>query len=167
MHSPFANLFDAILTRIAAEVPSIRYIDQELGQLKKARAPVSWPCLLIDFEDFHFDDLSEHVQMAKGIVTLQLGFAPYSPTAQSAPLENREQALGYYDIEWHLHKAIHGWQPGDEYGSFCRIAATTQRRSDNYRVREIRYSIAFEDYSTKRSLRYVPAEVVVTEQIGV
>lgn len=166
MNSPFANIFRSLQQYVQTNVSAIRYIDQDLGQLKSgARPPVSWPCLLIDFEDFSFDNMGSNVQTAKGIVTLRLGFAPYSPTSQATPTPYQQQAIAYYDIEWALHKALQGWAPGNDYGSLCRTSATTQKRTDAYRVRELRYSIAFEDYSTKPAQQYAPATLAVTDEI--
>lgn len=167
MNSPFANIFTSVQQRIAAEVTTVSFIDQDLGQLRAGiRPPVSWPCVLIDFEDFTFSDLGENVQIATGTVVLRLGFAPYSGTSQLTPTQWQQLALGYYDIEWSLHKAMQGWSPGSSYGALCRTDATTQKRNDNYRVREIRYSISFDDYSTKHTLQYVPATLVVTDEIN-
>jgi hypothetical protein len=166
MNSPFANIFLAIQQRILTEVPAITYIDQDLGQLKaNSRPPVSWPCVLIDLEDFDFENLGENVQTAKGTVVLRLGFAPHSGSTQFTPPSYRQQAIGYYDLEWLLHKAIQGWAPADDMGGLIRTSVGTQKRTDNYRVRELRYSIAFEDYSTKPQQQYAPATLVVTEQI--
>jgi len=166
MNSPFANIFLALQQRIQTEVSSITYIDQDLGQLKpNTRPPVSWPCVLIDFEDFNFDNMGDNVQVANGIVVLRLGFAPYSNTGSATPSPYLEQALGYYDIEWALHQAIQGWSPADDYGHLIRTNALTQKRPDNYRVRELRYSLTFQDYSTKPLRQYVPATLIVTDQI--
>jgi len=166
MNSPFATIFLALQQRIQAEVPTIVYIDQDLGQLRsKARPPVSWPCVLLDFEDFSFENLGENVQTATGTVVLRLGFEPHSNSSQATPLPYIQQAIAYYDIEWALHKAIQGWSPATTLGSFSRTSAATQTRSDNYRVREIRYSIAFEDYSTKHEQLFAPAALIVNEDI--
>ncbi len=166
MISPFANIFLALRQRIQAEVSAIKYIDQDLGQLKPAtRPPVSWPCVLIDFEDFSFDNMADNVQTAKGVVIIRLGFAPLSNTGTATPGLYLQQALGYYDLEWSLHLALQGWSPHDDYGRFIRTSAVTQRRPDNYRVRELRYSIAFEDYSTKPQQQYAPATLIVDDQI--
>lgn len=103
MNSPFATLLLQLQSHLRAAMPGITYIDQDLGQLRPgARPPVSWPCALIDFEDFKFDNLAEQVQTASGIVVVRLGFAPHSATAAAAPADYREQALAYYDIEWRL-----------------------------------------------------------------
>ena len=166
MNSPFAIIFLALQQRIQAEVPTITYIDQDLGQLRsKTRPPVSWPCVLIDFEDFSFEHLGENVQTATGTVVLRLGFEPHSNSSQATPLPYIQQAIAYYDIEWALHKAVQGWSPATDLGSFARISAATQTRADNYRVRELRYSLAFEDHSTKHQQLFAPAALVVTEEI--
>ena len=166
MNSPFADIFVAVQQRIAAEVPAIAYVDQELGQLKNSRPPVSWPCLLIDLEDFRFENVGTQVQLATGTVVLLLGFAAYSTSWQGTPPEATQKALNYYDIEWALHKALHGWTPGGFTGSLARTGAATQKRTDHYRVRELRYSIAFDDYSTKRTIRFVPAALEMTEEMN-
>ena len=166
MNSPFANIFMALQQRIQSQVSAITYIDQDLGQLKTtSRPPVSWPCVLIDFEDFTFDNMGDNVQTAKGIVVLRLGFAPFSNSSQFTPTTYLRQSISYYDLEWTLHKAMQGWAPGDDFGSLNRSAASTQKRNDNYRVRELRYSIAFEDYSTKVQQQYASPLIVVNEEI--
>lgn len=166
MNSPFANIFMAVQQRIQANVSTIAYIDQDLGQLKSGvRPPVAWPCALIDFEDFDFENLGENVQTATGTVVLRLAFAPYSKSSQVTPTAYLQQAIGYYDIEWALHLALQGWAPGADFGRLIRTRASTQKRNDNYRVRELRYSIAFEDYSTKIQQQLASASLVVNESI--
>ena len=168
MNSPFARLFLALQERIALQVPDIKHIAQDMGQLSaKSRPPVSWPCVLIDFDNFSFDNLSENVQVAKGAVVLRLGFNPHSGTGKDTPADYREAALAYYDLEWSLHKALQGWSPdGNEYGHLMRTSAATQRRQDGYRIRELIYSISFDDYSTRPGVHFEVAELVVSEQIA-
>ncbi len=167
MNSPFANLFLAIQDKLKNNLTSVVYIDQDLGQLKNARPAVSWPCVLIDFEDFEFTNLSENVQVATGTVVIRLAFPAHSPSAQATPSTYTQKALGYYDIEWDLHKLLQGWNPGSAFGKLCRTAVTTLKRTDNIRVREQRYSIAFEDYSTKITQQYAAATLVVQEQLDI
>ncbi len=169
MNAPFANLFLAIQQQIATEVPDVTHIAHDLGQLSdKRRPPVSWPCVLIDFEDFRFSNLSENVQTAKGTVLIKLGFAPHSNTTHTTPEAYLHKAIGYYDIEWQMHKALQGWSPADElFGSLSRHSVTTARRTDGYRVRELRYTISFDDYSTKPVQQYAAATLVVGTELTV
>ena len=160
MNSPFANLFLAIQQRIADQVTAITFIDQDLGQLSTGTTPaVSWPCVLIDIEDFKFSVLGENAQLSEGVISLKLGFTTTSSSEEATPLTYRQNAIAFYDIEWNLHKALQGWSPGDEYGYLSRIHAFTEHRKDAIRLRHISYHIAFEDYSTANTETLVVATI--------
>ncbi len=168
MNSPFATILLNVQSRLRAAMPGIACIDQDLGQLRPGvRPPVSWPCVLIDFEDFKFNNLGEQVQTAAGVVVFRLGFAPHGSTAAAAPTDYKEQALAYYDIEWRLHKTLQNWSPGDAFGQLNRATAATQKRPDAYRVRELRYTLCFDDYSTKNTREYVPATAVIENHLAI
>jgi hypothetical protein len=164
MNAPFGQVFLALQERIAGTVTEIAYVDQDMGQLNgKGRPAVSWPCVLIEMEDFGYEDMGELVQTAKGTVLLKLGFAPQGPTGANTPAGYKEAALGHYELEWQLNKVLHGWSPaGAAFGTFTRTAVATQRRTDGYRVREMRYSLTFDDRSLLQETLYVPATMTVT-----
>lgn len=157
MNATFANIFLAIQELIKTQAPFIKHTDQDLGQLKSQRPPVSWPCLLSDFEDFTFQPLAENVQLANGTIVFRLGFAPYGNTTASTPASYKTVALDYYDAEYKLHLLVQGWQPCANTGRLNRVSAATQKRTDNYRVRELRYSLSFDDYSTRPQQTFAPA----------
>ncbi len=169
MNSPFANIFLAIQQRIQNNVTGINYIDQDLGQLKNdrntTRPNISFPCVLIDFEDFNFEDIAENAQTANATIVLRLGLAPFSNSSQVTPTGYIASAISYYDLEWSLHKAIQGWSPIDDTGYMMRTEVATQKRNDTIRVREIRYSLAFEDYSTANNIQRVSEPVHISPQI--
>jgi hypothetical protein len=169
MNSPFANIYLALQQLVLAQVTDIVYIDQDLGQLRldrtaTTRPAVQFPCLLIDYEDFSFENMGNLVQNAEGIIVFRLGFAPYSSSTATTPPDNLQRAISYFDIEWALHKALQGYSPGNDYGRLTRVSSGMQKRHDLLRVRELRYRIAFQDYSAKVALQYVPAAMVTTVQ---
>ncbi|TAN18814.1 MAG: hypothetical protein EPN37_04440 [Chitinophagaceae bacterium] len=148
MNSPFVNLFYALQAQIQSLVPAIRWIDQEMGQLEHytERPPVSWPCVLIDFDGWSFENMGRNCQTAEGDIILRLGFAPFSYSNQLSPV--KDAALAFYDVEFSLHQALHDWQPGG-FSHLTRLTANTEKRHDAIRVRMLRYHTAFEDYSTQ------------------
>jgi hypothetical protein len=160
MNSPFAQLFLALTDQLKTVLPPHAYIDQDLGQLEyyEIRPAVSWPCALIDIDSFTFQELGDGSQMAEGDVVIRLAFPPYSSAKSTTPQEYREKALGFYEIEWAINKALHCWSPGDTFGSLTRISAQTERREDPIRVRELRYKLALEDYSTEEVLLRIGGE---------
>lgn len=150
MTSPFSTLLIALQDRIKTEIPDIRWIDQDLGQLESYgdRPAVSWPCALIDFTNFRYEDASDLIQFAEGTVTIRLAFPPFSNTNSLTPTNFKEKALQFYDIEWAIYKALHGWKP-DGYGYMSRTNVSTEKRNDIIRVRQISFSITFEDYNAQ------------------
>lgn len=113
MTSPFSTLLIALQDRIKTQIPDIRWIDQDLGQLENYgdRPAVSFPCVLIDFQNFQYEDASDLIQFAEGTVNFRLAFAPFSNTNSLTPVSYQEKALQFYDLEWALYKALHGWKP--------------------------------------------------------
>lgn len=147
MNSPFANLFEALQTQIKAQVPAIRWIDQDMGQLESynERPAVAWPCVLIDFDGWNFENMGQNCQTAEGDIIIRLAFPPFSHSNNLSPV--KDKALIFYEHEFNLHKALQGWNP-EGFSPMTRISADTEKRNDPIRVRVIRYRIAFEDYST-------------------
>ncbi|HXS38321.1 MAG TPA: hypothetical protein VN721_16585 [Flavipsychrobacter sp.] len=174
MNSPFANIYLAIQQQIQTAVlnpdntPMIPSIDQDLGQLDyyKVRPSVSFPCILIDFSNWRFSNMSENAQLAEGDVILRLGFQPFSGSGQETPEAYREKSINYYDIEWAIHQALQGWSPGDDYGVLVRKCVETEKRKDPFRVRVITYSLKFDDYSTVRELQFIGAEINIDTEIN-
>lgn len=146
--SPQANLFEAILAKIAADVPVIRYIEQDLGQLENydIRPAVSWPCCLIDIEEMKFSNSGAHLQHADGIVTCRIGLVKYTDSSNLTPPLIRENALQYYEVENLLFTALHAYNPPG-FGKLIRLASATEKRDDDIRVRVIKFAISYTDNS--------------------
>lgn len=164
MDSAIANYFILLNNRIVAQVPEIRYIDQDLGQLDfyQERPAVSWPCVLLDVGDFTFSNYGNLSQSGEGQIVIRLGFTPFSSANSKAPDLVKFKALKFYDIEHKLVNALHGWTPDTgDYGNLIRVSATTEKREDPFRVREIRFKLAFEDFSTQRAKLTAAATPVI------
>lgn len=173
-------LFESLQGRIGAvtavingvEQACFKYIDQDLGQLDVAgRQPVAWPCVLIDFDDFVYSALGQNCERGTGNIVLRMGFPSMSGSSSITPSLYKDKALYYYDLEALLHQALQGWKPADDYapdaipvalqgfGALCRTHCRTIKRKDNVRLRELIYSIGFEDYSTKPEGGTAPAVI--------
>ncbi len=167
MNSPFAHIILELQELLSAQAPQLAYIAADTGQLSaKGRPAVAWPCLLIDFEDWTFTNQAGSVQTATGIVLLSLCTQPLSDTDHLSPLPSRADALQHLELEWHLHKLLHGWAPTAPYmGKLIRMAAKTKTRTEPYRIRELRYKLSFEDDSLRAPQLYAPAQLQVSASI--
>jgi hypothetical protein len=172
MNSPFANIFLAIQSYVAAltnnNVPLIRYIDQDKDQVHMQERPaVDFPFIFIEFDRWTFENAGENIQTAEGDIIITLGFAPYSDTSQVTPEQYKEMGLSYYDIEFQLHKALQGWVPSiagsaiPYVGTLTRTSSVKDNRRPDIRMRKITYRCAFEDYSTQTPYNTVEATLNV------
>lgn len=145
----FGQLLIDLADHIKEEVPAIKWIDQDFGQLEsfEYRPAVDFPCVLIDFVATTYDQLAELAQMGNITVMLRLGFAPFSASNQTAPLDVREKALEYYAIEQKVFEAVHGFET--EYsGPLMRVSSDSEQRDkDGLRVRILTFTASYEDLS--------------------
>lgn len=171
-------LYQAIIARIQAEVPEIKWIDMEMGQLENygpnegqnPRPPVQFPCVLIDFPRTSFSELQGNLQWADITVELRLAFAQFSNTNAITPAQWQEQGLQYFEIEMKLAAALHGfaatYTDGTPFHSpFSRTTAVTERRqydSINMRVRSLTFTTALEDATAVEQLTAVTAKPVIS-----
>jgi hypothetical protein len=83
MNSPFTKLYTAIIAHLQTNMPTLRYIAQDLGQIDfyEDTPPVSWPCLLMDIGDASFSDASHGMQLAEASVTLRLAHTTHCKCA--------------------------------------------------------------------------------------
>ena len=150
LQSFFAQLLQKLQSRIQIQVPAIKWIDQDLGQLEHydQRPAVSWPCVLIDFGNTTYDEMSGNVQWGNAQFTLRLGFPSFSPSQAGAPASVKEQSLQYYELEQLLYQAIQGYGADGLMQPATRITAGTERREgDNFRVRTLVFNTTFMDDS--------------------
>lgn len=193
MNSNLKYLFLAMQARIASIVddndkPVFRFIDHDLGYMDEDIPAISYPAVLIDMNSFQYTNMSANCQMASGAVILKIVFAPYSSTSQLTPLQWRDKANGFYDLEEQLHRLLQGWVPSypvlitpadpeasppsdavyadalEYFGAFDRESARTDAVRKDLRIRRMSYNIAFEDYGTSLVPEYVPATPVFTEE---
>lgn len=150
-NSPFANLYLKVVARLVAQVPELKFIDQDLAQLEnyEIRPAVEFPCALLDVDDFEFTDVGNFTtQIGNGLLIIRLGVGAWSPSNNLAPNDVRVKALNYYEIEQKIHLALHGWQD-DGFGKLRRKKAKKEERNDNIRVRVISYAVTIQDETTK------------------
>lgn len=160
--SPFGNLYLCIVARLVAEVPALRYIDQDLGQLDNydLRPAVSFPCVLIDMGDFDTDDMAgKNMQHAEGLVIVKIATDPFSSSNSLAPSDVRLKALEYYDLEQAVHVALHGWRTTG-FSKLLRRKAGKELREDKFRVRAVAYATSFEDDTTAPVVTSIPRPTV-------
>lgn len=151
-NSPFGNLYLRLKDRLKDNAPSIRWIDQDFGQLDhfELRPAVSFPCTLIDIDETAFDESggSELCQLGEGIIKVRIGLDIQAGTNHLAPDSSIDDGLNCYELEQEVFEALHGYS-ADNFKKLIRVSAVTEKRNDQYRVRVLRFKVSMEDKSAR------------------
>lgn len=167
MNSLFAQLLLKAQDHIKANVPDIRWTDQDLGQLEwyEIRPAVSWPCCLIDFNSTTYEQMQLNRQLGNLTFTLRLGFDNFSSSGSTGPLPVREKALEFYELEQKLYKAFQGWNADGLMQDCSRVSAVTERREgDNFRVRVLTFTSMTEDDTASPVIQKAKPQLQVTAE---
>lgn len=163
-NSPWPNIILGIQARIMDMVKDgngnqvFGLIDENTNQLETPESPsIDKTTMLIDFQNWQAEDLGQNVQKMKGDVVIILAIANYATAHATAPDAAKMGVLNQYEIEWAVHKALQGFSPAASCSKLLRRHINTDRRRRGLKVREIRYALSFEDYSTRTELTWVDA----------
>ncbi len=135
----FKKIFNLIDTTIQTAAPEVRWIDFDLGQMEMEQPPVSWPCVLVGFDDTEFLDILSDVQQGRWMVDLKVGFRLRERTHSKAAVSFRTEALEHLDLLHKIHLAMQK-ATADCISSVSRVAISNEKRAD-YRVYTIRYAV--------------------------
>lgn len=157
----FGQLFKAIMERIETEVPEIKWVCEDLGQLEEFdfRPSVKFPCALIDFPNTNYSGQSETIQRGRNNITIRLGFNPYSTAHFKKNDFSLNASLKRFAIEQKVVDALHGWDVEDICQPLNRLSVNTEKRGDGMKVRVLTFDTEYEDDSQQEESTKVAASV--------
>lgn len=142
----YRELFTAVCGRLEKEVPQLRWIDADMGQMSsrtESRPPVAFPCALVEISYTSCDTLSGGRQRINAEVQLRVGFDIPGPTNSRVPDKYRDMALSYMDVLDSVHQAMQWWDEGRMFTPMRRIRAVPDRTGGGFRTWLITYSTSF------------------------
>lgn len=148
LESKFGKIYQALKAHILAQVPEIKWVDLDLGQLEiyQQRPAVAFPCVLIDFPDTQYREKQLGFQHGEPQISFKLGFPPFTQTSSTAPVAVAEMGLQFFELEHKLFLALQDFNPGPDLNvTMVRMRAVSQLRDDEFRVRIIYYKGVFQD----------------------
>ena len=152
-------LFKSIATRLEQEVPELRWIDWEQGQIDmnlEKTYPLQFPAVLIDFTNINWSSIKHGVQDGEVTVLIKVVFDIYEDLNNHAP--DRDMALSRLELLKKIHKALHNFageilpdnNNGFEDSHFNRLERTStssERRDDGLKVINMLYVTLLRDQS--------------------
>lgn len=149
LQSFFARYYLDICERIRTEVPRIEWIEQDFGQdvFDKWRPNVAFPAVLIDFPEASYQGEGSTSQFAEVTLSVRLLVAPFTQSYDDAPIEVKEDALQYFELEQELVNALHRWMPDSGYCQpLIRSSIQSNNRNDiGLRIRNLAFTVGYEE----------------------
>ena len=125
------EIFIAVCDRLKTEVPQLRWIDAEEGQLNTGERPaVAFPCCLIDIS---YPSCETHMggrQKIKAQIQVRVAFQSGGSTNAAAPKLVREHALRCMDTLDKIHEALQWWNGGNLFNPMRRLRGAPEKRAD-------------------------------------
>lgn len=140
MNTAFLQLCE----RIESQVPDIKWIDLDYGQLEipDGLPLAAFPAALLDISYPKTEDVTDTLQMVNISIAVRVAFdATADGTSQQ---EVRTASLARLDIVQHVHRALQGWGTNN-LSTLCRASMTLEKRTDGRKVYRIVYDSSGED----------------------
>lgn len=141
------QLFIALCDLLENQVPEVRWIDADEGQLNASnqRPPVAFPCVLIDMTYPQTEAMNATAEKIRVQFSLRIAFEGYGQTSSAAPGSVRERALERLDILEKIHRTLQWWNCDRQINPLRRQRVTTERRQDGLKIYNMTYESAFID----------------------
>lgn len=140
------QLFKLVQTRITEELPTLRWIDANEGQLNVAeRPPLAYPACLIEMSYPTCRELGAGNQQVTAEFRLTIVLEPLGSYNSRAPREISAIAMGSLDLLGALHKALQWWTADGLFMPMRRERVTPIARRDGLRVYEAVYQLDYLD----------------------
>lgn len=123
-------VFTAIQDKLIGDVPTLKFIDFDLGQLEQEPLPsLDYPAALISFNESPLVDLGGLNQQALLLISVRLVFRVFERTHSVAASQYRSIGLSHLntidDVKW----ALHGLS-GTDFTELSHRSFSTEPRAD-------------------------------------
>jgi len=142
------ELYEAIVTQLTTEVPDLKMIDFEMGQLDvlalDKRPALVFPCALVDISYPLCDDEGEATQLVTARANIRLAFECPLPTDSRATDTRRAAALAIFTIVDLVYQKLQGFST-TEFSGFSRKSQTPDNRYAGIKIINMIFETTFED----------------------
>ena len=148
------ELYETIVARLTAQVPELKMIDFDMGQLDvlamDIRPSVVFPVALVDISYPRCEDLSEDIQQVSAFVKIRLAFECPLPTDSRASVARRMAALEIFANVDKVYAALQGYYTSD-FSAFSRRSQSPDNRYAGIKIIEMVFETTFDDLSAHQA----------------
>lgn len=140
------TIYESILARLTAQVPELKEIDLQKGQMNYPRPPLAFPAALLTIQLTNCENLNSKKQRCDVIITVDLCFDFTGNTTVSTPEVERLKSLAYFALVEKTYANLQGWGTS-AFNPLARTNLIDTPRPDAYKVVKTVFKSAFHDYA--------------------
>ncbi len=126
------EILETVMQKLA-QIPELRWIDLNVGQMSVQNPPVDYPCALVDITAIDHTTAGVQRQIGDLQLEIELYFIVRSPANTLAPGHLREQAFEYFAIVRKIYATLQNLS-GENFTGLTRVRTT---RNKNYYPRAL------------------------------
>ncbi|MEC5393943.1 hypothetical protein [Bergeyella sp. RCAD1439] len=135
------------LLELLKEIPEIKYIDLNFGQIMEEKPPLAYPAVLIGINIVSTDTFQDIFQQINAEFTLTL-VVKAGDTSSLTEENRREQAMAYLDLSEKIYNKLQGYED-NHFDAFTFQSATEQNLRKGLKTVALRYSCGWKQEATK------------------
>lgn len=141
------QIFLNIQERIADQVPTLRYIDKNWGQLNIPQPPVQWPCCLIDLDSIDYSQATDRCRLSEASISLTV--ADQHTVRSSAKAPSKSNAYDILDVITAIIEALEGYRVPDTTQALTRTRLQKTYSDQSYDVYTLTFTTAWVEQPNK------------------
>ena len=153
------NIFLSIQEKLS-EIPELKHIDKNWGQLLYDQPPVKFPCALLDIAGVGYEQLGNLAQTGGGAVEITIANLYHTPSSGKAP--RKENAYAIFDIIEIVHQLLHGYTNG-EYQPLIRTKLQKLDAAAGYEIYKVVYETAWRVHKEWDTVPVQVTPVIISE----
>lgn len=145
------GLIDECIKKLGTSA-TLKYADEDWGQLEFPNPPVKWPCALVSIYSIDYTSngrdrtkVPQSRQQGAAIIEFRIANLKLVNSSSKAPAAQRVSALKIHALVQHVHELIQGWSPGGEIGNFMRLRTKKENRDDGVQEYVVQYTVGLSD----------------------
>ncbi|MRN01683.1 hypothetical protein D1Z97_11040 [Riemerella anatipestifer] len=135
------------LLELLEEIPELKYIDLNFGQIMEEKPPLAYPAVLINIGVNSTDTFHDIFQQFNAEFTLSL-VVKAGDTSSLTEENRREQAMAYLDLPEKIYNKLQGYKD-NHFDAFTFKGGTEQNLRKGLKTFVLRYSCGWKQEATK------------------
>lgn len=134
------------LLELLKQVPQLRYIDLDTGQLMAEKPPIVYPAALIEIDLPQSEDIGGNIQRCNVNFSIRIVTKAFHETNANAPTSVIKSSLEWLRLQNEIYKKLQGYGDANFY-PFSRRSGKNEFMRTGLKTFALRFETSYHDHS--------------------